>query len=142
MAGEDMAEKQICQRMQKMIQPYLDDELSGRDSAQFIAHIRECEECRHELETSFIVDYAVRYLDEGKMDSFDIKGMLDARIEEGEKRLARRQTLSVLLWIGIVVMAVIIVGILISFLLPELFSRLTDLFRGSIENISGGAVHE
>ena len=41
MAGDDMAEKQICQRMQKMIQPYLDDELSGRDSAQFIAHIRD-----------------------------------------------------------------------------------------------------
>ena len=55
-----MSTKLTCKQAQKMIRAYLDDELNGRDSAAFISHIRNCESCRYELETSFIMDYAVQ----------------------------------------------------------------------------------
>ena len=113
-----------------MIRPYLDDDLNARDNADFIAHIRECEACRYELETSFIVDYAVQYLDEDKMDSFDIKGLLDDQISRRETSIARRQMFSVVVWGAIVLMAVTIVLLFIRLIMPDLFHMIWSFFLG------------
>ena len=122
-----MGAKIECAKAQKLIQPYLDDELKTRACAEFIAHIRECETCRHELETSFIVEYALKYLDDDKMDNFDIQGLLEEQIIRSERRMQRRQVLSVLMWTAIILMAVLIAGILIRLFLPDLFEDAAHL---------------
>ena len=119
-----MSTKLTCKQAQKMIRAYLDDELNGRDSAAFISHIRNCETCRYELETSFIMDYAVQYLDEDKVDGFDIKGLLDKRSQEGEKRMATRRVLGILLWAAVIVMALAIIIILVMLLAPDFYSTI------------------
>ncbi len=123
-----MAAKLDCTAAQKLIQPYLDEEIGGRQCNEFLNHIRECENCRHELETSYIVEYALKYLDDDKLDNFDINGFLEEQINLSERRISRRQLLNVLIWIAIVVMALVIAGIIFRLAFPELFTKvLSDL---------------
>ena len=124
-----MPGKLTCPGAHKLIRPYLDDELSARDCVLFIAHIRECEACRYELETSFIVEYALKYLDEDKMESFDIKGLLDEHLDRSEKRMARRRVLSMVIWGAIVFMAVLIAILLMTFIIPDFLGILYDFLR-------------
>lgn len=121
-----MSSKLTCASAQKLIRPYLDDELGARDRASFVAHIRECETCRRELETAYIVDYAIRYLDEDKMDHFDINGLLDEQIETGKKRMLYRQVMSGVIWSLIILMGVIIVLLLIRLIVPDLFGSIME----------------
>ena len=68
------------------------------------------------------MDYAVQYLDEDKVDGFDIKGLLDKRIQEGEKRMTTRRVLGILLWAAVIVMALAIIIILVMLLAPDFYS--------------------
>lgn len=121
-----MAAKLTCREVQKMITPYLDDELGNRDNTAFITHINSCPACRRELETGFIVDYAVQYLDEDKIDDFDVHGLFEKKIREGKRRMARKQVLTALTWLGIIALGIVIAGILLRMFSPELYTKLTD----------------
>lgn len=123
-----MSSKLDCTHAQKLIQPYLNDELGTRAQAEFIAHIRDCETCRHELETSFIVEYALKYLDDDKMASFDIERLLEEYILRSEHRMQRRQIAEVFIWIAIILMAVVIAGILLRIFLPDFFRHAAEFF--------------
>ncbi len=124
-----------CKTALRMIRPYLDEELGGRDCDAFENHIRDCADCRRELETSFIMDCAIQYLDEGKIDDFDIKGLLDTRIAEGKKRRFRNRMLSVLLWAGIIIAGIVIVILLLRLLFPADFVRIWNAVNNSLEGL-------
>ena len=124
-----MSSKLDCTQAQKMIQPFLDEELGAKQANEFLTHIRDCETCRHELETSCIVEYALKYLDDDKLDNFDIQGLLDEQIVLSERRLSRRQIITVLVWIAIIVMALIIAGIIFRLTQPELFYETLEKLR-------------
>lgn len=124
-----MAAKIDCRTARMLIRPYLDDELRPKACSEFLAHVQNCEECRRELENSFIVEYALQYLDDDKIDNFDIKELLDESIVQRERRMKRRQILTVLTWLSIIVMGAVIAGILVRLLLPEVFSYAVDVFH-------------
>ena len=44
-----------CKEATKMVVPYIDGQLGDKDLRQFVGHIKECSECREELETYYIV---------------------------------------------------------------------------------------
>lgn len=79
-----------CREAQSLIQKYIADDLSYRELGRFICHIRECGSCYDELETFFMIDRTVRYLDDGTEHSFNLKYLLEKDLLEKERALIRR----------------------------------------------------
>ena len=57
-------EELICKEAQKMVIPYIKDELSNADLRRFVEHVKACPDCRDELETYYIVYKGLMQLDE------------------------------------------------------------------------------
>lgn len=70
-----------CQEAERLVTPYIRDELSGDELEAFLNHIDECPNCREELEIYFMVDVGLRQLDNGS-GTYDIAGDLERKIED------------------------------------------------------------
>ena len=52
-----------CVEAEKMVVPYMKDELSPTELEDFLDHIHTCENCREELEIHYMVDVGLKKLD-------------------------------------------------------------------------------
>lgn len=75
-----------CEKVQECVDAHIRHTLPDREQREFIEHVKQCTECYNELETYFIVDQAIRYLDEEGEESYNIKQLLD---EDLDKRLVK-----------------------------------------------------
>ena len=84
-------EKPDCREITALIPAFLSDSLNDRDLQRFLQHVRGCQQCYKELETNFMVEKAVRYLNEDFPDdaSFDLTPLLEKELEE--KTIGLRQ---------------------------------------------------
>lgn len=57
-------EKIMCKEAAKMVIPYIQEQLAGKELKNFVNHIKDCPECREELETYYIVYKGLMQLDE------------------------------------------------------------------------------
>ncbi|WP_205838914.1 zf-HC2 domain-containing protein [Bilifractor porci] len=82
-----------CREIISMIPDYLNNNLSDRQLEKFLEHIQHCSSCYEELETNFMVDRTVRYLDKpGSGDtSFNLKPMLRQDLERKQKQLKEKR---------------------------------------------------
>lgn len=69
-----------CQEAERLVLPYIRDELDGDTVEAFLAHIDSCEACSEELEIYFTVDVGLKKLDEGT-GAYDIAGELERKLE-------------------------------------------------------------
>lgn len=76
-----------CQEAERLVTPYIKDELSGDELEAFLNHIDECESCREELEIYFMVDVGLRQLDYGS-GTYDIAGDLERKIEDSYAKVS------------------------------------------------------
>ena len=53
-----------CKEATKMVVPYINRQLGEKDLRHFVYHIKECAECKEELETYYIVYKGLMQLDE------------------------------------------------------------------------------
>lgn len=77
-----------CKESERMVTPYINDELDGDELQAFLAHLENCPNCQEELEIYFMVDAGLKQLDKG-YGTFDIIGSLQRRIEESYYRVRR-----------------------------------------------------
>lgn len=70
-----------CMEAEKMVIPYINDELSPTELEDFIEHIETCENCREELEIHYMVDVGLKKLDEAD-GTYDIVGDLKRKLED------------------------------------------------------------
>ena len=92
-------------RVTAMIPRYLSDDLSDRELLAFLTHVRNCHTCYEELETAFMVDRTVHYLDNDLDDdlegSYDLPALMEEdikkKISDARKRGVIRRFLSVLI---------------------------------------------
>jgi len=68
-----------CMEAEKMVIPYINDELSPTDMENFLDHIEHCENCREELEIHYLVDEGLKKLDEAE-GTYDIVGDLHRKL--------------------------------------------------------------
>ena len=115
-----------CREAELRIQPYLDRTLNDRECKEFLHHIRGCKECRSRLETGFLVEHALEYLDESDRDSFDIEKLLNEDITKVERGILMGKITEFLTWAGIVIMAVVIGLIALRIFAPQLLKILGD----------------
>lgn len=80
-------EKLVCKEAEKMVVPYMKDELNNRELRSFTAHIRKCPACREELETYYIVYKGLMQLDENEEFPMNIIAALDEELHLSEQHL-------------------------------------------------------
>ena len=54
-----------CQETQRLVMPYIQDELTPEELEGFLEHVEACPDCREELEIYFTVALGLRQLEEG-----------------------------------------------------------------------------
>ena len=62
-----------CKEAEKMVMPYIDEELGEKELDAFLEHIKDCSLCREELEIYYTVAVGLRQLDSGA-GVYDITG--------------------------------------------------------------------
>ena len=99
-----------CMEAEKMVIPYINDQLSVTELEDFIEHIKTCENCREELEIHYMVDVGLKKLDEAD-GTYDIVGDLKRKLESSGAVLRRfftfqvaRYAISTLMAMALVVM--------------------------------------
>ena len=105
-----------CKEAQSMVREYIAGELPPKELERFIEHVRGCGNCYEELETFFMIDRAVRYLDEETEHSFNLKTLLEKDLKEREHALARKRRSK---W-AIICLAVLVI-VLMCLLLLDAF---------------------
>lgn len=82
-----------CKEFQKMMEPFDRRELQLGDEEKFVKHIRDCADCREELEIHYIIQYGLGESEDfGEIseeyreliEHFDFKGLVDLKLENSE----------------------------------------------------------
>jgi hypothetical protein len=72
---------------QRMITPFINDELSLKETEAFVDHVNSCPECREELEVYYALLTAMKQLDEDKILYDDFSMELSAKLEKAQERI-------------------------------------------------------
>ena len=80
-------EKLTCKEAAKMVIPYIEDTLSNQELRRFVTHIKECTDCREELETYYIVYKGLMQLDEKEELPMNIIEALNEDLEASNHHL-------------------------------------------------------
>lgn len=73
--------KITCKEAEKMVMLYIEGQLCEEELRSFVAHVKECPDCREELETYYIVYKGLRQLDEREGQSMNIIEALNEELE-------------------------------------------------------------
>lgn len=65
-----------CRTAQSLVNSYIEKEMTVDQLEQFLRHVENCPSCYDELETYFIVYYAMKRLDNDKEGSFNMSKLL------------------------------------------------------------------
>lgn len=76
----------LCKEAQRLIVPYIKEELTDEELEKFLGHVNSCPDCMEELEIYFMVEAGIRQLD-SETGSYDIKGALTSALEQSGQRL-------------------------------------------------------
>lgn len=77
-----------CMEAEKMVIPYINDELTIDELDEFLEHVTNCDNCMEELEIHYMVDVGLRKLDEDDA-TYDIVGDLVRKLEDSAVHLQR-----------------------------------------------------
>jgi len=90
MIGKDRNEGRVwtmtCKEAERLVMPYIRDELTDEELREFLEHLETCPDCREELEIYFTVEAGIRQL-ESETGNYNIKGALEAALEHSSQRL-------------------------------------------------------
>ena len=88
----------LCKEITALIPGFLAETLTDREQERFLMHVHSCRDCYAELETEFMVDRAVSYLNQDLPfdTSFDMRPLLKAKLQESGRELRRNRRISFL----------------------------------------------
>lgn len=111
-----------------MIPHYLADDLREKDLLLFLDHIKTCHSCYEELETAFMVDRTVRYLndemDDDAEDSYNLPVMMQEDIHRKTREVYARQNAARIFRIVLIITALFVLFALIDFFGIWSFTRI------------------
>lgn len=112
-----------CREAESLIQLYIDDKLPPKKLEAFISHVRKCPSCYEELETYFIIHYAVKYLDEDRQDSYNMTALLSENLNEKERHVRNHSRLQMAAVYVAILFGIILLGFLSMLVFPDEFVR-------------------
>ncbi len=80
-----------CDRAQKLITPFINDELDNEELEDFINHVNTCSECYEELEVYYTLLTAMKQLDDEERISDDFKLQLSTKLERAEEKIIHKR---------------------------------------------------
>ena len=80
-------EKLTCKEAASMVIPYSEGQVCDRDLRKFVRHIKECRDCREELETYYIVYKGLMQLDEREELPMNIIEALNEDLQATDQHL-------------------------------------------------------
>ena len=80
-------EKLTCKEAASMVIPYIEGQVCDRDLRKFVKHIKECRDCREELETYYIVYKGLMQLDEREELPMNIIEALNEDLHASDQHL-------------------------------------------------------
>ena len=83
-----------CKDAEKLISPFLEDDLDNRELAEFLSHVEKCPECKEELTIQFLVLVGMKRLEDG--NTFNLRIELDNMLKSAKKKLRTRRNLVIL----------------------------------------------
>lgn len=102
-----------CKDAEKMISPFLEDDLDNRDLAEFLKHMDRCSECKEELTIQFLVLVGMKRLEDG--NTFNLKEELDNMLRDARKKLkVRRYLVAVSLLLELLVAAMTVATVILT----------------------------
>lgn len=75
-----------CKEAERLVVPYMNDELTDEELREFIEHVEACPACWEELEIYYTVAVGIKQLD-SETGNYNIKGALEAAVEQSKQRL-------------------------------------------------------
>ena len=83
------AEKLTCREAKDLVKAYIDGTMSDRECTRFLDNVMSCPDCYDELETYFIIDYSLQYLDDERnvTRSYDMRKSLVDDIKRNRNRI-------------------------------------------------------
>ncbi|NLK27040.1 MAG: zf-HC2 domain-containing protein [Clostridiales bacterium] len=76
-----------CMETQRLITPFINDELTLNQTEEFIDHVNSCPECREELEVYYALLTAMKQLDEDKILYDDFSMELSTKLEREQEKI-------------------------------------------------------
>ena len=83
-----------CEETLSKIDSFINNTLPVREMEDFLEHIESCPECYDELETYYTITVGMKYLEEEKLESYNIPKMLKEDLKQKEDFLRRRRLLT------------------------------------------------
>ena len=103
-----------CKEAEKIIPYFLQDDLDGRDLAEFVEHIDECHECMEELSIQFLVAEGMDQLEKG--NSFNLQEALHRKLAGADNKIRLNRTLRhILIWLEAAVAVAIVIALCVIF---------------------------
>ena len=103
-----------CKEEEKLIPPFLQDDLYGKDLEDFIEHIETCPDCKEELSIQFLVAEGLERLEAG--NNFNLQKALEIKLDNAWHQVKiRRGLLGTLLCLEVAVAVEILIVLIIIF---------------------------
>lgn len=103
-----------CREARRMVTPFINHELSDRETEHFLRHVEHCSECMDELETYFMVYRAIDTLDTGAHHKEnDFQKMLGEEIRSAKRGILTRR--------GMMIFRVLLMTLAEVFMLLSIF---------------------
>ena len=77
-----------CRQAEKLVVPYIKDELNMDELDDFLEHVEYCDNCMEELEIHYMVDVGLKKLDEDDA-TYDIVGDLMRKMDSSVNEIRR-----------------------------------------------------
>ncbi|MCI8951557.1 MAG: zf-HC2 domain-containing protein [Lachnospiraceae bacterium] len=102
-----------CKEAERLVMPYIQDELPTSVLEEFLEHVEACPDCQEELEIYFTVAEGLRHLEE-ETGNYNIKGEMERVLEASHQRVSITRMVKIICY-GVNTLAGL--GLLITFLL-------------------------
>lgn len=102
-----------CGDCERLMEPYLRDELPVDQLEVFLDHVDHCADCREELEIVYMLHEGLHQLQQDEESSFDMTGMLERRLEASRQKVKKtgifRQVITCLGGAGLLILLMAII---------------------------------
>ena len=74
-----------CSTAESMVNRYINRTLSVEELEDFLEHIKKCPDCYDELETYYTITVGMKYLEEERLEAYNIPHMLKEDLRKKER---------------------------------------------------------
>lgn len=98
-----------CKKAENLVSAYINKNMSLHDLREFLAHIKSCSFCYDELQTYYMVYFAMEHLENGDSDcSYNMNTVLLEDLKHRERYVRREMIKRWILVIGCILLVLLV----------------------------------